>query len=77
MLHSVLDDGAPFYFDFQGTYTERHWYFYRICPGRFMAFSAIWIAVASLIAAFDITKAVDENGEIIEPIQKYVSALAV
>jgi len=25
----------------------------RICPGRFMAASTIWIAVASVIAAFD------------------------
>ena len=25
----------------------------RICPGRFMAVSTIWIAVASVIAAFD------------------------
>jgi cytochrome P450 len=29
---------------------------YRICPGRFMAASTIWITVASLIAAFDIKK---------------------
>jgi len=42
-----------------------------------MAFSAVWIAIASLIAAFDITKAVDENGEIIEPSQEYSSALVV
>jgi len=25
----------------------------RICPGRFMAASTVWIAVASVIAAFD------------------------
>ncbi|KAF8240485.1 cytochrome P450 [Tricholoma matsutake] len=49
----------------------------RICPGRYMAFSAIWIAIASLIAAFDIKKAVDENGEVIEPSQEYLSALVV
>ena len=29
---------------------------YRICPGRFMAASTIWITVTSLIAAFDIRK---------------------
>ena len=40
-----------------------------------MAFSAVWIAVASIIAAFDITKAVDENGEVIEPSHEYLSAL--
>jgi len=42
-----------------------------------MAFSAVWIAIASLIAAFDITKAVDENEEAIEPSQDYSSGLAV
>jgi hypothetical protein len=42
-----------------------------------MAFSTIWMAVASLIAAFDITKAVDENGKVIEPSQELVSALVV
>ncbi|KAF8068005.1 cytochrome P450 [Lyophyllum atratum] len=47
----------------------------RICPGRYMAFSAVWIAVASIIATFDITKAVDENGEVIEPSHEYTSAL--
>jgi Na+-driven multidrug efflux pump len=36
-----------------------------------MALSAIWITVASLIAAFDITKAVDENGETIELSHEY------
>ncbi|KAJ3481128.1 hypothetical protein NLJ89_g12234 [Agrocybe chaxingu] len=47
----------------------------RICPGRYMAFSAVWIAVASLIAVFDMKKAVDEDGRPIEPNHEYVSAL--
>ena len=42
-----------------------------------MAFAATWIAVASLIAAFDIKKAVDKNGETIEPSQEYLSSLVV
>jgi hypothetical protein len=42
-----------------------------------VAFSAVWIAVASLIAAFDMTKAVDEHGQVIEPSQEYLSALVV
>lgn len=50
---------------------------FSVCPGRYMAFSAVWIAIASLIAAFDIEKAVDENGEVIEPSQEYSSALVV
>lgn len=32
-----------------------------------MATSAIWIAVASIVATFDVTKAVDANGDVIEP----------
>jgi hypothetical protein len=42
-----------------------------------MAFSAIWIAVASLLAAFDIEKAIDENGKVIEPTYEYISALVM
>ena len=42
-----------------------------------MAFSAIWIAIASLISVFDIEKATDENGNIIEPARKYWSALVL
>ncbi|PFH47986.1 hypothetical protein AMATHDRAFT_6246 [Amanita thiersii Skay4041] len=47
----------------------------RICPGRYMSFSAIWISIASIIAAFDITKAVDENGNVIEPNQEFIPGL--
>lgn len=42
-----------------------------------MAFSAIWIALASLLAVFDIKKATDEDGNVIEPIHEYISALVV
>lgn len=47
----------------------------RVCPGRYMAFSAVWIAIASLLTVFDIKKAVDEDGNIIEPSHEYLSAL--
>ncbi|KAF8884004.1 cytochrome P450 [Infundibulicybe gibba] len=47
----------------------------RICPGRYMAYSAIWIAIASILAVFDIEKITDENGNIIEPSHEYISAL--
>ncbi|KAF9522915.1 cytochrome P450 [Crepidotus variabilis] len=47
----------------------------RICPGRHMAFSAIWITIASLIYVFDIEKEVDEHGSIIEPNPQYNSGL--
>ena len=39
----------------------------RRCPGLFMIDSSLWIAVASMIASFDIGKAVDEFGNTIEP----------
>ncbi|KAF9559028.1 cytochrome P450 [Agrocybe pediades] len=39
----------------------------RICPGRFMAFPAVWITVVSMMAVFDIEKSVDERGNVIEP----------
>lgn len=41
-----------------------------------MAISAIWIAVASIVATFDITKAVDENGDTIEPVNETRTGLA-
>ncbi|KAH9478027.1 Cytochrome P450 monooxygenase 98 [Psilocybe cubensis] len=47
----------------------------RICPGRYMAFSSVWIAVASLLTVYDIKKAVDEEGNVIEPQHDYLSAL--
>ena len=34
----------------------------RICPGRFMARSSMWITVASVLAAFEITPVVDSRG---------------
>lgn len=45
----------------------------RLCPGRHMATSTIWIAVVSILAAFDIRKAVDEDGRDIEPTYEFLS----
>lgn len=42
-----------------------------------MAFSAVWIAIASLIYVFDFEKGVDEDGNIMEPTHEYISALVV
>ncbi|TFK24129.1 cytochrome P450 [Coprinopsis marcescibilis] len=49
----------------------------RICPGRFMGYSAIWLAIACIISVFDVDKAKDENGDSIEPHEEYVSGLAI
>ncbi|KAJ7146919.1 cytochrome P450 [Mycena epipterygia] len=43
----------------------------RICPGRHMAMSSVWITLVSILAVFDITKAVGEDGKIIEPSYEY------
>ncbi|KAF9457686.1 cytochrome P450 [Collybia nuda] len=43
----------------------------RVCPGSNLALSTLWITLASMMAAFEITKAVDENGEVIEPTLEY------
>lgn len=36
-----------------------------------MAYESLWVAVAAVIAAFDITKAVDAHGAVIEPSGEY------
>ncbi|KAJ7183014.1 hypothetical protein C8R43DRAFT_1083755 [Mycena crocata] len=40
---------------------------YKLCPGRHMAISSLWISVASILATLDITKARDEQGHEVEP----------
>jgi hypothetical protein len=40
-----------------------------------MAFSAVWMAVASLLATFDIEKALDKDGNVIEPSPEYLSGI--
>lgn len=39
----------------------------RRCPGMHLIESSLWIVMASMIATLDITKAVDERGNVIEP----------
>lgn len=38
----------------------------RLCPGRHLASSTLWLVVASVLAVFDVTKAKDESGNDIE-----------
>ncbi|KAJ6563069.1 cytochrome P450 [Mycena vulgaris] len=49
----------------------------RICPGRHMATSAIWITAVSMLSVFDISKAVGEDGEVIEPSYKYTQGVLI
>lgn len=44
----------------------------RICPGRFVALDSTWIAIARVLALFEIKKAVDENEEEITPDGEYI-----
>lgn len=40
-----------------------------------MAFSAVWIAIAQLIAVFDLTKEKDADGNIVHPKHEYQATL--
>lgn len=43
----------------------------RVCPGRYMAFESMWIAVASTLAVCTISKARNEDGTAITPSGDY------
>lgn len=47
----------------------------RVCPGKHIAKSTLWITVASILTIFKISKAIDADGNVIEPSQEYTSAL--
>ncbi|KAF9024019.1 cytochrome P450 [Hymenopellis radicata] len=48
----------------------------RVCAGHWnIAEDTIWIGIASLFAAFNITKTVDEQGRVIEPSGEFTSGL--
>ncbi|KAI0820142.1 cytochrome P450 [Trametes gibbosa] len=47
----------------------------RICPGRHLACASMFISIASVLSAFTVSKAVDEEGNIIEPSGEYLSGL--
>ncbi|KII84574.1 hypothetical protein PLICRDRAFT_179390 [Plicaturopsis crispa FD-325 SS-3] len=49
----------------------------RVCPGRYMAMSSLWITVVSVLAVFDVGKAVDEDGSCVEPSGEYTSGIVV
>ncbi|KJA26057.1 hypothetical protein HYPSUDRAFT_347562 [Hypholoma sublateritium FD-334 SS-4] len=46
-----------------------------ICPGRHLAMNSAWIAVVSILATYNISKAVDDNGDIIEPKAEFTDGL--
>ena len=48
------------------THTSWIW-FCRRCPGSHLIESSMWIVITSFLATFDVKKAVDERGKVIEP----------
>lgn len=47
----------------------------RICAGKVLAQSSLWLTVASLLACFDLEKALDKDGLAIEPSTDFVDGL--
>lgn len=47
----------------------------RICPGRFFAENMVWLAIARILAAFNVTKARDAEGNEIEHEVKFVTGI--
>jgi len=47
----------------------------RICPGRHIAISSLYLSIASILSAFKIEHAIDDRGNVIEPSKEYISAL--
>ncbi|GJF00668.1 cytochrome P450 [Phanerochaete sordida] len=45
----------------------------RVCPGRHFAYDLVWLAIANVLAAFDIVKPVDVHGRPVEPSGEYTS----
>jgi hypothetical protein len=46
-----------------------------MCPGRWLAYDTIWIAVALVLSVYNITVAIDENGLPLQPTVEYTSGL--
>ena len=47
----------------------------RVCPGRALAKPSVWLAVANILAAFEISPAKDENGEDVPIVQTWSSGI--
>lgn len=47
----------------------------RICPGRYLSISSVWLAIASILATFELVMPTDESGKKIEPEVEYTTGL--
>ena len=45
----------------------------RICPGRFLGDTSVWLAMASIMATFDIRKVRDSAGREVTPPPEFLS----
>jgi hypothetical protein len=50
---------------------------FRVCPGRYLALNNLWITIATVLATFDLRKALDEQGNEIEPSLELISGIIV
>lgn len=51
--------------------------FGRICPGRHFAFNSAWIAIASILSTYNVSKSVDQNGNLVEIPFEYTDGLVM
>lgn len=49
----------------------------RTCVGRYMAFNMAWITLAQIFAVYDIDKAKDTQGNVIEPSSEITPSIAL
>ncbi|KAF8971478.1 cytochrome P450 [Flammula alnicola] len=47
----------------------------RVCPGRHLATNTAWIAIACVMATYNISKAVDDEGNVVEPLVEFTDGL--
>ncbi|KAL6303377.1 hypothetical protein BKA93DRAFT_788191 [Sparassis latifolia] len=47
----------------------------RMCPGRHFALESMFITISSVLASFDIMKAVDVDGKEMEPTGEYSTGI--
>ena len=47
----------------------------RRCPGSHLIESSLWIVIASFLATFDVGKAVDAQGTLVEPVVAFENAV--
>ena len=47
----------------------------RKCPGRYLAVESLWLAIANILAVYEIRKAIGPDGQEITPAGEYVNGV--